>query len=447
MVGISYLGCDRMGSGIGTRLDRSQHGRSGLSAQFSSVAIGMGVWVVALSVLVSGAEAQDWPALRGAEGVELVTRDGILKQNSDVELKVRWKRQLGSGYSSVVIVGDRLVTLYSDEDKDFVGCFDVQTGDTIWQFSMGPRFIGENGSFDGPISTPLIDNGYVCALSGSGDLFCLKLEDGSLVWTIDLEDGEGAVRPLYGFATSPMMAGGNLVVQFGAKEKALVGLDLPTGTIKWSVGTDAIDSQTPTRMMLDGREILLAVGRQNLLVVDPSDGRLLCEYAHENNFGDSVVPAPIGERKVLFTNGKQNAKAVDLARSGNEVTVSDAWQERAIKNSYNVPVFAAGNVFAYSTRILTCVDPENGRALWKARQPGDGFLIAVDGHLIISTKRGSLHLATASADGYQEVANIELFGDLVWSIPVLLWERNFSAQPQRVGLRGHRGQVGDRTSD
>ena len=74
-------------------------------------------------------------------------------------------------------------------------------------------------------------------------------------------------------------------------------------------------------------------------------------------------------------------------------------------------------MYAYSTRILTCVDPSNGKPFWKTRKPGDGFLISVDGHLIINTKKGSLHLAKASKSGYEEIAGIPLFDDLVWSVP------------------------------
>ncbi|MEE8170409.1 MAG: alpha/beta hydrolase-fold protein, partial [Phycisphaerae bacterium] len=47
----------------------------------------------------------------------------------------------------------------------------------------------------------------------------------------------------------------------------------------------------------------------------------------------------------------------------------------------------------------------------------DGFLILVDGHLVIITKKGSLHVAQATPKGYAEIARVALFEDLAWSHP------------------------------
>ena len=41
----------------------------------------------------------------------------------------------------------------------------------------------------------------------------------------------------------------------------------------------------------------------------------------------------------------------------------------------------------------------------------------VDGHLVILTKDGSLHVSKASPDGYEELASVEVFNDAVWASP------------------------------
>ena len=89
-----------------------------------------------LSVLilpVSVSCSQDWPALRGANGYGSVSTDGILSTTSAVELKTRWKRKLGSGYSSIVVVADRAVTMYTNGIDDLVVCLSASTGETIWE--------------------------------------------------------------------------------------------------------------------------------------------------------------------------------------------------------------------------------------------------------------------------------------------------------------------------
>ena len=128
-----------------------------------------------VDLLALQARAQDWPALRGANGYGTVTTDGILATTSAVELKTRWKRKLGSGYSSIVVSGDRVITMYTDGTDDLVVCLNAKTGETIWQTKTNPIFKGENGSFDGPISTPVIFESKVFAFSATGQLFCLAL--------------------------------------------------------------------------------------------------------------------------------------------------------------------------------------------------------------------------------------------------------------------------------
>ena len=111
---------------------------------------------------------------------------------------------------------------------------------------------------------------------------------------------------------------------------------------------------------------------------------------------------------------------VELETTGGSVVGREIWEQRTIRNTYNVPVYHDGYLYAYSSRFLVCVDAETGERVWRSRPPGDGFLILVDGHLLIVTKRGALSVVKASPDGYEEVASLELFDDLVWTPPTFV---------------------------
>ena len=290
-------------------------------------------------------------------------------------------------------------------------------GELIWSVSIGKKFVGKNGSFDGPLSTPLIFKKTVFAFSPLGNFFAVDLETGEIRWQRDLKDEEGATLPMYGFTSSPIVAGGNVVLQLGAEEKSLAAFDPITGKTVWAVGDDMINSQTPIATNVNGREIILAAGGKYLQGVDPKTGQSLFKYEHQGGNGSAMTPVPIGGNRFLLTLDDRFSKAVELRAVDKGFNASEAWQQPSIKNTYNIPVVTGGNLYAYSTRILTCVDPETGRAKWKNRKPGDGFLIAVNGHLIIATKKGGLHLAVASPEKYTELSRLKLFKDLVWSIP------------------------------
>ena len=80
-----------------------------------------------------------------------------------------------------------------------------------------------------------------------------------------------------------------------------------------------------------------------------------------------------------------------------------------------VPVYHDGNIYGMSNRIFTCLDAATGDIRWRSREPGDGFPTMVGEHLVIMTKPGSLHIAEASPDGYNELARIDVFEEHSWS--------------------------------
>ena len=360
----------------------------------------------------------DWASFRGTDGKGVASKGVEIGGTGSLGLKVRWKKKLGSGYSSVVVADSSVVTMYCDDNSDYVISLSAQSGDVNWQVKVGESFKGENGSFNGPISTPLIYRGKVYALDPGGKLVCLSLKDGTEVWTKDLVKDFKSTKPMYGFATSPIAVGDLLVLQTGARDGSLAGIDLESGAVRWKTTTDSINSQTPVAMSLEGTPVVLAAGGKFLSGVDAVDGTKLFEFEHNGGNGSAMVPVVSTDNSVVLTLDDSFSKAVTLNPvDQNQVNVSERWQERSIKNTYNVPVLCNGNLFAYSTRILTCVDPETGKPRWKSRKPGDGFLIGVGNMIVVNTKKGTLHVAKATDEKYVELGQLKLFDDLVWSLP------------------------------
>jgi len=369
-----------------------------------------------LGLLLETSNGQDWPAIRGSlgDGVGHATLEG----SQNLSLQVTWKKPIGSGYSSVSIANGCAFTMYNAGDDDKLGCFDIKNGETKWEFLLDKKFKGENGSFDGPISTPLVHNGKVYGLSCQGRFVCVGVESGELSWEKNLTDDFEVKQPMYGFSTSPIMAGENLILQVGAKDSMLVAMDPDSGEIKWLCGNDEISSQIPTFVEIDGVSIVLASGAKKLIGVNPTTGDIVFEFEHGGRNGSAVMPVAIGDNNFLITVDDGYSKAINLRPIDDQkISASEQWKNRSIKNTYNVPALCNGNLFAFSTRILTCVDPKTGRPHWKSRKPGDGFLIAVDDKIAIITKEGRAHLINASPEKFEEIATVKLFNDLVWTVP------------------------------
>ncbi|MEM7475391.1 MAG: PQQ-binding-like beta-propeller repeat protein [Planctomycetota bacterium] len=376
------------------------------------------------------AMGDDWRSIRGNDGLGRWMGSTVLSQSENVELKVRWKKQIGSGYSSVVVSDGKVITMATDGEQDRVICLSTQDGSEIWAFEMEPIFKGANGSFDGPLATPVIHQGIVYCLSARGKLFALNLCDGKQVWMRDLATEENAALPMYGFSTTPVVSGETLCVLAGAEKGALVGLNLKTGKSKWFAGSGPISSQIPMRMNINGQPTIVTGTGTAVIGVDPQNGELRFRFEHGDKNGSAMMPVPFDENKILLTNDDSFSKTFQIEKQDDILKGTEVWKERSIKNTYNVPVALDGHLYAYSTRILTCVDQQTGKAKWKSRQPGDGFLIGVDQHLVLSSKEGSMHIAKANPAAYEEIASTKVFDKLVWAIPAYadnaIYQRSFN---------------------
>ena len=152
-----------------------------------------------------------------------------------------------------------------------------------------------------------------------------------------------------------------------------------------------IKRRSPSRF--NGKEQIVAVGDKKLFGIDPS-GKILWEYAHEGDdrpmASGSLIPVPAGDGKFLLKNKLETSTLIKLVSSADgKMNAENVWTAGVFKNTYSVPVYHDGYFFGYNGRILTCVDAANGELKWRSRAPGDGFLIVVDGHLVVQTKDGT----------------------------------------------------------
>ncbi|MFQ5494289.1 MAG: PQQ-binding-like beta-propeller repeat protein, partial [Phycisphaerae bacterium] len=404
--------------------------------------------ILAVSAVAAAPQsaASDWPGFRGGSHRGVVSVTTGLSNPDGFHLAVAWKQALGSGYSGVATADGTAVTMFAEGGSDVVVALDAQTGRERWRFVLGSGYKGHDGSHDGPISTPLIAGGRVFALSAQGRLVALNLASGAKVWSTDLVTDQGAKQPFYGFSTSPLFVDGVVVVQIGAAGGgAVAGFDPATGKRLWQVGKDSIQYQSPIVWELFGRRQVIAAGNKKLFGVDPARGELLWTHRHGGSGPRgvaSMTPVPAGDGRLFLAYKDDESTLIDLAPGEKTVSVKTAWKNRSIRNSYNVPVYHDGYVYAFSSRFLTCVDAGTGKRKWRSRQPGDGFLILVDGHLVILTKEGNLHIARADPTGYKEAARLPVFDGLAWSNPSFadgsVFVRSLSAVA-RVDIRGGTG--------
>ncbi len=398
-------------------------------------------FLIAQPVLADGA----WPGFRGPNVDGASTESSVFPSDGQFELRVGWKKKIGSGYSGIAINGSDLATMFSDGADDVLALFDADTGEERWRFVLDKTYKGHDGSHTGPISTPYLTDRAAFGLAPRGRLVAVEVSSGKLLWSVDLVKDHAATAPFYGFSTSPLIRGGVLVVQIGAEDAAVAGFDPETGKALWTAGADAVAYQSPIPWKFFGENIVVAASNTDLLGISPSSGELLWNYKHGGTGaqgGQSVVPVAVGKDRLFLAYKDEASTVIEWSRSDEVVSTKTIWDEGSMRGSYNVPVYHDGHIYGMSGRILTCVDAKTGRRVWRSRAPGDGFTALVDGWLLILTKRGGIHLAPAIPDGYAEQASLKVFDDLAWSPPSFADGRIYArslGEMVRVDIHAGRG--------
>ncbi|MEM7582810.1 MAG: PQQ-binding-like beta-propeller repeat protein [Acidobacteriota bacterium] len=366
--------------------------------------------LLSLAIAVPGSAApgtkSDWPQWSGPDHNLTSLGNGLFDRES-FGLETVWKRPLGSAYSGISIVGDRVVTGFSDGEADFLISLDAATGEEQWRYRISDTYKGHDGSDDGPLASPMIADGKVYGLGAWGHLFALELANGKELWTHQVVEKFGARKPEYGFTTTPTVVGKLLVVETGGDEgRSISAFDRASGELRWSTGDDMVGYQSPIAISVGGEEQILAVTNDHMMGLDPATGKVLWQRAEGDGHDGFSQPVPVGENGVLLTHWPE-AALFKISRAGGEYQVEEAWRSPALRGNYAIPIPYEGHLYGFSGRFLTCVDAATGETVWKSRPPGGGNLVLVDGHLVIQAPSGELVVAEATPEGYNEKARVQ----------------------------------------
>ncbi|MEL6106535.1 MAG: PQQ-binding-like beta-propeller repeat protein, partial [Planctomycetota bacterium] len=339
-------------------------------------------------------------------------------------LRQEWKQTLGSGYSGVVKSGNVLVTAAADSEagKEFVVALDSSNGKELWRAETGEIFKGANGSFDGPVATPCVDDERAYHLTPFGTLTAFRLKDGKPLWSRSLPEELKSVPNFYGFGASPILHSGKVILPTGSPEAAITAFDAVTGETIWTAGADAAAFQTCVLISDRDTELLIGATNTQTFGINPSDGKIRWTRPHESAGPMGawvVVPVPLPNDQIFLMDGENQSSGVRLTGDKTETV----WNGREVRNTYCVPVVVNGILCSYSSRFLVGLDPATGERLFRQRKPGNGFVNRLGNRLVIATLDGGLHIGDVSEDGFEEVASLEVFDAAkdgqMWALPTL----------------------------
>jgi outer membrane protein assembly factor BamB len=191
-----------------------------------------------LILLVSNspsARALDWPQWQGPQRDATSKETGLLQAWPKAGPPLTWRiNGLGGGYSSPSVAKGRLFGMSSRGADEVVWALNEQDGKEVWVTRLGQALTeGMPQGKEGAGCTPTVDGDLLYVIGLSGDVVCLRVQDGSIVWRKNLQTDFGGVLPTWRFNESPLIDGDKLICTPGGTEGTLIALNKKNGDVLW----------------------------------------------------------------------------------------------------------------------------------------------------------------------------------------------------------------------
>jgi outer membrane protein assembly factor BamB len=380
----------------------------------------LGMAAVSHGQSTSGA---DWPQWRGPDRTGLSTESGLLKQWPASGPPLVWSvSNLGAGYGSIAVSGDRIFVQGLKGRDSTVSSLNRADGKPVWSKIVGPTATDDRGP--GPRGTPTVDGDQLYVLTESGDLACLRSQDGSVLWQRNILKDFGARNIPWLISESPLVDGNNVIVTPGGRNAGMVALDKMTGKTVWTSKelSDQAGYSSVIAADVQGVRTLMTLTAEAGVGVRAIDGKLMWRYEPVANDTANVATPIFFDNKVFYTtNYGAGGALLGLTAQNGEVRATPIYTTQELQNHHGGVVLANGYLFGFNNSILTSLEFATGKMMWRHRSVGKGSLVYADGHLYILGEDNVVGLAEATPTGYREKGRFRIAdqGWPSWAHPVV----------------------------
>jgi len=375
----------------------------------------------------ASALAEDWPQWRGVNRDGEWTEDGLVERFDAAQLPLRWRQPVGSGYSGPTVADGRVFLtdrIVKPAQAERVLCFDERTGEPLWTYSYPCIYTISYTA--GPRAAVTVDGESAYALGAMGNLHCLNVASGEVLWAHDLNreysiSADGRM-PLWGLAAAPLVHDDLVIVTVGVPGASLVAFDKRDGTERWRALDDRAQYSAPILVEQAGRPILVCWTGDGVAGLDPTTGKPSWRVPLAPVSMPIGVATPVVSGDRLFVTSFYDGSLMLRLRQ-DEPAVETIWRRRgeserrtdALHSIISTPVILGDYVYGVdSYGELRCLDANTGERVWedltatpKARWSTIHFVVNGD-QVWMFNERGELIIGKLSPSGFEEVSRTQL---------------------------------------
>ena len=374
----------------------------------------------------------DFPQFLGPSRRNFVDHPKLLTDWRQRKPRQVWRQPIGAGWSGFAARNGYAVTMEQRGREELVTCYAILTSQLMWAHSIQARHETVPGGV-GPRATPAINDGYVYAMGATGILRCLDGGDGALVWQRDLRSDaqvtpeQDAALIAWGRAGSPLIHGDWVIVPVGGPGgPTLMALDKKSGEPVWKQGNRQISYASPVLMTLGGVPQFVLVCEDWVVGHRASDGAELWSFPWPGRSNaNASVSQPVqidGERLFLSKGYSQGAAVIAVTgqADANQWEAAEIWATwNVMKTKFSNVVLEGDYVYGLDDGILSCVDVNTGKRMWKRGRYNHGQVLKVADDLLVLDEDGTVCLVELSPVEFHEFLKYPMLNGKTWNSPCL----------------------------
>lgn len=372
-------------------------------------------------------EAHDWTQWGGEGHTFKAKSQGLSEQWPEEGPPKLWERDLGEGYSSILVEDGRLYTQYRIDEQEAIAALDAKTGKTLWErrYDASPAEGHVNQFGRGPRSTPLLVGDRLFTIGVSGVMHCLDKATGEVHWSVDLWKDMGGSFLNHGYSSSPIAYKDQVIVPVGEKDQAVVSMNQKDGKVQWKSGSFKNSYSTPRIFDIGGQPHMVTFMAHQVVGMHPDTGAVEWTYDIRNQWEQNInMPVLVDDQHLFLSTSQAGARGLKLHRGEDgQVKAEKTWSTRKIQFYHVTSVLEDGYVYGStgsgSPAFMAAVNVKTGEIAWRKRGFAKANVIQADGKLFILDENGVLSMTKVSPTDLEILSQAKVLERPAWTVPTI----------------------------
>ena len=295
-----------------------------------------------------------------------------------------------------------------------------------------------------------------------GTIGCLDAASGRLLWRVNVTERFGSSGTEFGYACSPTVFEGKVILPVGGRSASLVALDAEDGSVVWQSGDDAASYTPAYPITFQGRQLVLGYLQNALVCHDLQTGALIWRRPLSSGYDEHAAWPIYVEPHLWISSAFQGGSELLEFTGDPDQPLRTVWKSELMSNDIFSSVLVDGALYGFDLREaqakvhrpsrgqFRCIDFLTGQEHWSTgdaklrrefqpsaadagQRVGHATVLVADGKLFLFNDTGELILARATKSRYEELARVSILGgEICWTQPTLNRGRLFVRNQSRA---------------